>query len=153
MHEGQFVTKIAKEEGYRFRISFSSEKVPDLLMDEPAPLGKGENPNAGSLLAAAVGNCLCASLAFCLQKSRADIKSLCADVYTNVERNEQGRLRLTSMTVKLFPAVEEKQKLQRCREIFEDFCIVTQSVRQGIDVKVEVFPVAASGIQTQTSPD
>ena len=32
--------------------------------------------------------------------------------------------------------------LGRCLEIFEDFCIVTQSVRAGLDVQVEVVPQA-----------
>jgi hypothetical protein len=31
----------------------------------------------------------------------------------------------------------------RSLKLFEDYCVVTQSVRQGIDVKVEVQPPAA----------
>ncbi len=138
--EGDFVTKIAREEGYRFRIDFASGKSP-LLMDEPKPLGAGEHPNAGSLLAAAVGNCLCASFVYCMEKARADITDICAEVETTLERNERGRLRIKHISVKMFPRVEGGSKFERCREIFEDFCIVTQSVKEGIDVDVEIFPV------------
>jgi uncharacterized OsmC-like protein len=141
MDEGDFVTTVCREERYRFRINFGSDKIPDILMDEPEPLGKGEYPNAGKLLAAAVGNCLCASLVFCMEKSRGEIPAVHAEVRTTLERNEKGRLRITHMSVKLFPQVPDDPKYHRCREIFEDFCIVTQSVRKGIDVDVEVYPV------------
>jgi uncharacterized OsmC-like protein len=128
-------------ENYQFKVSFNSDKIEPILTDEPEPLGKGEYPNAGKLLAAAVGNCLCASLVFCMEKSRAEVPSICAEVSTTMERNERGRLRITHMAVKIFPQVGDEQRFQRCREIFEDFCIVTQSVREGIDVDVEVYPV------------
>lgn len=137
--EGEFVTKVVREEGYRFRIDFASG-TSSLLMDEPKPLGTGQYPNAGSLLAAAVGNCLCASLVYCMEKARADISDICAEVGTTLERNERGRLRIKHISVKMFPRTEGGPKFERCREIFEDFCIVTQSVKEGIDIDVEVFP-------------
>jgi uncharacterized OsmC-like protein len=141
MEEGDFLTSMHRVEHYKFQISFNSEKIESIFTDEPEPLGKGEYPNAGKLLAAAVGNCLCASLVFCMEKYRSEVPSICAEVSTSLGRNEQGRLRITHMSVKIFPQVSDELKFQRCREIFEDFCIVTQSVRQGIDVNVEVFPV------------
>lgn len=139
--EGDFITRISREERYRFRVDFASEKMGPLLMDEPEPLGSGAYPNAGSLLAAAVGNCLCASFVFCMEKAHADIRDICAEVETTLGRNERGRLRVKHISVKMFPQGEAGPKFDRCREIFEDFCIVTQSVKEGIDVDVEVFPV------------
>ena len=140
MEQGRFLTKICREEHYKFRISFNSDKIEDIFMDEPEPLGEGAYPNAGKLLAAAVGNCLCASLVFCMEKSRAEVPSICAEVSTTLDRNEKGRLRITHMSVRIFPQVEEDPKFQRCRDLFEDFCIVTQSVRNGIPIDVEVYP-------------
>lgn len=35
---------------------------------------------------------------------------------------------------------EGRERMGRCLEIFESFCTVTESVRQGIDVKVSVEP-------------
>jgi uncharacterized OsmC-like protein len=32
----------------------------------------------------------------------------------------------------------DREKLTRCMGLFEDFCIATQSVRQGIKVDVEI---------------
>jgi uncharacterized OsmC-like protein len=141
MEETEFLTKMCRVEKYKFEISFNSDKIEPIFTDEPPPVGAGLYPNAGKLLAAAVGNCLCASLVFCMEKSRAEVPSICAEVSTTLQRNEKGRLRITHMDVKIFPQVSDEAKFQRCREIFEDFCIVTQSVRKGIVVDVHVFPV------------
>ena len=40
-------------------------------------------------------------------------------------------------------APEHRERMGRCLELFEEFCVVTQSVRNGIDVKVEVEPASA----------
>jgi len=40
-------------------------------MDEPEPMGGNSGPNACKVLAATIGNCLTASLLFCLQKAMA----------------------------------------------------------------------------------
>jgi len=34
--------------------------------------------------------------------------------------------------------------MQRCLELFEDFCVVTQSVRAGIAVDVAVEPISGA---------
>lgn len=146
MDEGEFKVQIEPLGGYEFKVRFGDGTIPQLLTDEPKPMGKGEHPNAGLLLAAAVGNCLCASLTFCLEKARAEVKGVSADVYTLLERNERGRLRIKSIRVQLHPVLDDPKKLERCREIFEDFCIVTQSVREGVPVQVEVeTPAGAPG--------
>ena len=144
IEKGIFKTRIEMIDGYEFRVKFANENIPDLLMDEPTPLGKGERPNAGLILAAAVGNCLSASLAYCMRKSHVEVKELTAEVFTELDRNEKGRLRIVSMRVELRPVVDDLRKLNRCRDIFEDFCIVTQSVRQGFPVEVTVVPPGES---------
>ena len=60
-------------------------------------------------------------------------------------RNERGRLRIGEIRVRLAPDVapEQRERMSRCLELFEDFCTVTQSIRQGIAVNVEVEGVPA----------
>jgi len=125
---------------YEFRVSFDKESYGALLMDEPPPLGKDRGPNASRILAAAVGNCLSASLLFCARKSRIDVKKLQTEVTVQYTRNEQGRLRIGRMEVVIDPVFEsaEPTKARRCLELFEDYCVVTQSVRKGIDVAVSI---------------
>ncbi|MDD1743956.1 MAG: OsmC family protein [Methanomassiliicoccales archaeon] len=125
---------------YQFKVSFSREELEPLLMDEPQPVGKGQYPNAGLLLAAATGNCLASSLSFCLRRARVELKGMTALVRTKVERNEKGRLRITGIEVELMPLVGDLKRFEICRDVFEDFCIVTESIRQGIPVKVDVIP-------------
>jgi hypothetical protein len=63
-----------------------------------------------------------------------------ANVVAHVDRNEQGRFRVTGIDVELNPEVLEgdRQRQERCQKLFEDFCIVTESVRRGIPVNVKV---------------
>ncbi len=131
------------DEGYRFLVDFDQEAVPALVLDEPAPLGAGSGPNASRLLAAAAGNCLSASLLFCLRRARIEVHDLRTSVTGTLVRNDSGRLRIGRIEVKLAPTVdaEEQARMQRCLELFEDFCVVTQSVREGVEVSVEVEPV------------
>ena len=141
-------TTMAQEAGYRFRVRFDHEGMPDLITDESPPLGEGKGPNPSRLLATAVGNCLAASLLFCLGKARLPVEGLEAEVLTEFTRNEAGRLRIGGMKVRLLPKWTEETaaKAQRCLQIFEDFCVVTQAVRQGVpvDVRVDGMPSAAA---------
>lgn len=114
-----------------------------LTLDEPAPMGSGEAPSAAAVLSAAVGNCLAASLAFCLRRSRAGLEGVEAHVITRVSRNDAGRYRIAGISVELAPTIdaESSGRLARCTDLFEDFCIVTESVRAGIPVDVTVKEV------------
>ncbi len=143
METREFAVQLQLEEGYRFSVDFG-QAFPALIMDEPEPLGRGQGPNAARVLGAAIGNCLGASLLFCLQRSKVEVRELRVEVAGTIERNEQGRLRIGGVRVRLMPGIAagERERIERCLGIFEDYCIVTQSVRQGIDVQVEVAPVA-----------
>lgn len=141
-------TTLTQEAGYRFRVRFDQEGMPDLITDEPPPLGEGKGPNPSRLLATAVGNCLASSLLFCLGKARIPTDGLEAEVVTEFTRNEAGRLRIGGIKVRLLPSwtPETAEKAQRCLSIYEDFCVVTQAVRHGVpvEVRVEGAPPAAA---------
>jgi uncharacterized OsmC-like protein len=138
--ERSFRVEVEREEGFVFRADFGLDGVGPLVMDEPEPLGAESGPNASKVLAAAVGNCLSASLLFCLRKSRVDVSGMRAAVDGVSARNEGGRWRVRELNVVISPDVaeEDRGKLDRCVELFEDFCIVSQSVREGIPINVVV---------------
>ena len=138
-HEGGFTLELEQIEDYRFRVVFDLEGVDDLITDEPAPLGAGTGPNPSRMLAVAVANCLSASLLFCLQKSRVEGARVRASVATSMERNERRRLRIGGFDVRIeVSGVTDEARLERCLGLFEDFCVVTESVRNGVPVNVEV---------------
>jgi organic hydroperoxide reductase OsmC/OhrA len=125
--------------GFEFRVRFDKEQFAPLLLDEPPPLGRDTAPNAARILAAAIGNCLSASLVFCLQRAKVAAPSVSADVNVEIVRNEARRLRVGKISVTLHTNLPpDDPALVGCLSTFEDFCVVTQSVRQGIDVAVQV---------------
>lgn len=149
--------RLSLDHGYEFDAIFPGVAgAPRVRLDEPVPLGEGHGPNAAALLGAAVGNCLAASLLFCLRKSRAEVAGLEADVEVTIERNPEGRYRITGIRVALDPRVtgDDTARLARCQALFEDFCIVTESVRAGIPVAVSVGGAARPDAGPATShPD
>ncbi|MGM0480332.1 MAG: OsmC family protein [Pseudomonadota bacterium] len=123
---------------YKFTVDFGG--FGELITDEPKPAGGGEGPNPSRMLAASVANCLAASLLFALRKYDNDPGKVTADIEGQVERVE-GRWRVTEIEVKLYLGKQQDcfEQLQTALDSFEDFCVVTQSVRNGVDVKVDVY--------------
>ena len=138
--EGRFTIHLEHQEGYEFKVKFDWDKVPDLLVDEPRPLGGAEGPNASRMLAAAAANCLSASLMFCLAKEEVPANNVKTEATCTLVRNEKKRLRVGRLDIRITAGDEllASKKLDRCMTLFEDFCVVTASIRAGIPVAVEV---------------
>jgi len=138
--DGRFSIELEHLQGYEFKVRFDWDRVPDVVMDEPPPLGNRQGPNASRMLAAAVGNCLSASLLYCLTKSEPPAGSVKTSASCQVVRNASGRLRVGALDVVLSVSAElvDSPRLTRCLDLFEDFCVVTASVSEGIPVKVSV---------------
>lgn len=136
-----FGITLEQVENFEFRVRFDDTAIPDLIVDEGAPLGGDAGPNPSRLLAVAVANCLAASLLFALRKYKNTPGKMGAKARLTLERNEHGRLRIAHIGVDLQLAekAEVLDYLDRVLAQFEDFCIVTQSVRQGIKVDVSVL--------------
>src|SRR5487761_1900427 len=132
--------ELEQQEDFHFTIRFG-DSIPVLAADESPPLGNGAGPTPVQLLAAAVGNCLSDSLLFALRKFKQAPEPIRAVVEANVGRNPQNRLRVQRIggRITLGVPASSLQHADRALAQFEEFCTVTQSVRQGIDVDVEVY--------------
>lgn len=142
---------LQQQADYRFEIRFGDD-IPALIADEPAPLGQGAGPSPAQLLCASVGNCLSDSLLFALRKFKQAPDPLCCDVQAEVGRNTDNRLRILGIhaTITLGVAAGSLDHLDRALAQFEDFCTVTQSVRQAIPVRVTVKD--AEGVTLRDQP-
>lgn len=138
----RFAIHVEQVDGFEFRVRFDKDQYAPLQLDEPAPLGRDAHPNAARILAAAIGNCLAASLVFCLRKQKVtDPSPVTAEVDVEIVRTENRRLRIGKIDVTLHTSLPaDDPALAGCLGTFEDFCVVTQSVRRGIDVSVKVVP-------------
>ena len=136
-----FEVHLQRLAGYRFRADFGAGGIPPLVVDEPPPLGENAGPNPARLLATAVADCLSASLVFCLSKARVEVAGVETRVVGTLRRNERGRLRIGKLevTIRLDAPGADPAKLRTCLETFEDYCVVTASVRKGLEVGVTVL--------------
>lgn len=135
-----FALRLERMQNYEFKTYFDWDHLPPLLLDESEPLGQRKGPNPARLLAAAVGDCLSASLLFCLQKAKLEVQDVKTLVTGALVRNEKGRLRIGRIDVSIAVKLQDGQydRINRCLDLFEDYCVVTASVRQSIPVRVIV---------------
>ena len=147
-----FTLELEQLQDYEFRVKFDWPDVADLRLDEPEPLGRSSGPNAARLIGAAVANCLSSSLLFCMRKFKQSPGPIRAEVKGELVRNERGRMRIGrfDVTIRLADGAADIGHLDRCMAQFEDFCVVTESVRKGIPVGVRV--VDAGGTELLATP-
>lgn len=125
---------------YSFNIRFDDTDIQDLVTDEPAPLGGGHGPNPSRMLLVAIANCLSASLLFAMRKYKNEPGTIRAEVSGTMGRNAENRLRVLHVDVDLHlpDAAADYAQFERILQQFENFCVVTESVRAGIEVAVQV---------------
>lgn len=138
--EQTFELSLEQVEDFEFRVRFDGTAIKDLATDESPPQGHDAGPNPARLLLAATANCLAASLLFALRKFRNTPGPLRAKARARMARNASGRWRIAGMDVdvQLADTAASLQHFERALAQFEDFCIVTQSVRAGVPVRVWV---------------
>ncbi len=138
--KSDFTLELEQLDGYQFRVRFDLDGVDDLVVDEPPPLGQGSGPNPSRMLALAAANCLSASLLYCVSRNRPPAGSLRARVHCRMARNDRGRLRIggLAVTLEVDGELADAARMKRCLELFEEFCVVSASLRDGLPVAVEV---------------
>jgi len=132
-----------------FKCDLGNMKVKDCYIDEEHHkevdmLG----PNPSRMLALGVLGCLSASFIFCLKKRNFKVDDFNAEAEVVIFRNEQGFWRIKKIDVNIEPKIEDPDSLKRAKQclkvakdgvsFFEQYCIVTQSVRAGIEVNVNL---------------
>jgi uncharacterized OsmC-like protein len=136
----EIVTNLKRVKGHKFEVEFDDPRYPKLIVDEPEPLGTGEGPNPVRLLSAAVGECISSSLVYCLDKARIGVEGLETRVRMELVKEEKGYWRIEGIRAEILLGVADRDraKVPRCLELFEQFCTVTQGLRLGTAVDVDV---------------
>jgi uncharacterized OsmC-like protein len=132
-----------EEKDLIFKINFQGlQNVPELRIDET-----NKNPDEmlgvtpARLLASAVAGCLSSSFLFCIAKRGVQVDEFTAEAEAILGRNEEGRLRVLEIVVNLVPITNDPaamKRIEECKKVFEKFCTITESVRSGIKVTVNV---------------
>ncbi len=143
--EKVFQTRISVEwlEDLTFKLNFENPVLSEIFIDETHDVESAEavGPDPSKLLLAAVMGCLNTSFAYCLKKARIPLKSMKAIGELTSKRNEEGFWRVTKLDIEVIPEIEIEKgipRMEKCMEIFHDYCTITQSVRQGIPVNVTI---------------
>ncbi len=154
MSDNPDIRIVLEQEGpYAFKVRFEGTDLAPLHVDEPAPLGAGAGPNPSALLLSGIANCLSASLLFALRKFKNAPSPIRAEITARRERNEAGRWRIprAEVVLHLGDKAADLEHFDRVLDQFEQFCIVTQSVRDGITVDVKIVD-AAGAVHVPTTP-
>ena len=124
--DGTFSITLDQQRAYQLLVKWDNPEIPDLLVDESAPLVEDTGPSPSRFLALAVSNFLSSSLMFSMRKFKNQPEPLKATVTGHVVRNEKNRLRVGRIDVEISMGKQaiELEHLQRVLGQFEDFCVV-----------------------------
>lgn len=140
--ERHFGVKIQFIEKFQFKSQAYEGNVihgAPVVSDEPDPVGSNAGPSTPALLAMAVGHCLSASLVETLRHAGINVVSLTTEAISVVAPNADGLPRIKQINVTITPVLEkDSRNIQRCIDVFENYCTVCQSIRPAIDVHVTV---------------
>jgi uncharacterized OsmC-like protein len=132
-----------------FKCDLGNMKVKDCYIDEEHHeevdmLG----PNPSRMLALGVLGCLSASFIFCLKKRNFKVDDFKSEAEVTIARNSKGFWRVKKIDVNIEPIINNPEALKRAKQclktakngvsFFEQYCIVTQSVRDGVEVNVNI---------------
>lgn len=133
---------LSLEQDMIFKCDLGEMKVKDCYIDET---NKDEidmlGPNPSRMLAMAILGCLSASFIFCLKKKNLTLDDLKAQAEVLIARNEKGFWRVKKIDATIDIKINDPDTLKRadqCKKMFEQYCVVTQAVREGIEVEVNL---------------
>ncbi len=133
---------ITLEEEMIFKCELGDIKVEECYIDDT---NKDEvnmlGPNPSRLVGLAVLGCLSSSFIFCLKKRDFTLDNLKAEAEVIIGRNEKGFWRVKKINVNIDVKIDDpetRKRADQCRKMFEQYCLVTQSIRKGIDVELKM---------------
>ena len=141
-NESKVKVGIKLEEEMTYKCDLGQIKMEDLFIDETNKrLSDKIGPNPSSLLALSVLGCLAASFTFCLKKKNFALTKLDGKAEVVIKRNEKEFWRVKKIDVNITPKIDNpklRKRADQCKNFFEQYCIIAESVRDGIEVNVNL---------------
>ena len=125
-----------------FKCDLGQLAMQDLYIDERQSIKiRKIGPSPVKLLAISVLGCLVASYSFCLQKRNFSISDLGGSAEVILARNDNNFWRVKKIDIKIKPKIENpemRKRADQCKKLFEQYCIISESLRNGIVVDVDL---------------
>ncbi|MBA7641054.1 hypothetical protein ES703_48726 [subsurface metagenome] len=149
VREENTIVDMTLEKDMIFKVNFGYNKLKELFIDETLnEKSQIWGPDAAQLLAMALLGCLNASFLFCLNKRNLTVDDLEAHAEVSFKKIEKGYIRVDKIDVKIVPKSNDHDTLKRINQcikkmkndkmFFEETCIITASVREGINIDVNI---------------
>ncbi|MHA1437636.1 MAG: OsmC family protein [Promethearchaeota archaeon] len=149
VHEENTFVNLKLEKDMVFKTSLGFHDLKEMFIDESLDSETTKRgPDAAQLLGLAVLSCLSASFLFCLSKRNLTLDDLDGNAEVSFRKNERGYIRIEKIDVNITPKSKNPGVLKRVNQclkrvksgkmFFEETCIITPSVIEGIDVDVKV---------------
>lgn len=130
------------EEQMLFKCDLGQNKMHNIYIDERQ---RKETDKIGTspakLLGLSLLGCLAASFEFCLRKRDFSIKDLDGTAEVIIARNEKGFWRVKKIDIDIIPLVDDpkmRKRADQCKKFYEQFCIISESLRKGFEVNVNL---------------
>ncbi|MFX1388862.1 MAG: OsmC family protein [Promethearchaeota archaeon] len=131
---------LKQEEVMIFKCDLGKINMHNLYIDENHQKETDKiGPSPTKLLALSVLGCLAASFAFCIQKKNLFLSNLDGIATVTIARNNEGFWRIKKIDTKLIVKTNDpiiKKRINQCKKFFEQYCIISESIRKGIDLDV-----------------
>lgn len=133
---------LSLEEGMIFKCELGEMKVEDCYVDDEHDTEASMwGPNPSRMLGMAVMGCLSSSFIFCLKKKGLSLDDLKATAEVTIARNEKGFWRVKKIDVDIKVRIEDpetRKRADQCKKFWQQFCLVTEAVREGIEIDVNL---------------
>lgn len=133
--------KLKWESDLIFKMDMGKVKTGNFLIDDTNLGADKVGPNPSRLLASAVMGCMSASLLYCMGKRDQSFEGFEAEGEIITFKNEKNLWRVKEINIKMTPKTNDEaviKRLKQCEKMFEEYCVITQSVREGITVNLEI---------------
>lgn len=133
---------LKQEEEMIYKCNLGEIKMDTLYIDEKHDKNSERiGPSPVKLLALSVLGCLAASFSFCLNKKEFSLSDLLGHAEVTIARNDKHLWRVKKIDVRISPKIdtpELRKRADQCAKFFEQYCIISESLRNGIEVNLEL---------------